>query len=415
MKQETITLSIKEARAIATYASKLHQKSRKKKVSKEDLYGVLRHLGMIQLDTISVITRTHETAIFSRLGEYDLSLWQELFQDKKITEYLAHAAAIVPTEDLPMMKKMMEHYKTEGGLWIKDPKNSPLVKEVLERIAEEGPLSSRDFDGPSRKNEAPWESWYGPKPERRILANLWAGGELLISLRDPSFSRWFDLPERVASEEYLIAREDHKKHIALRALQALGITNANWLRDYYRTGGKSYLSHREAVQMLKRLREEGLVMRTTVDGLQEPLYLPIDYLPYLEELREGRGWPKRTTFLSPFDNLIFNRRRMKELWGMDYTIEIYTPAEKRVYGYYTMPILYRGDHIGRIDPSYNRTEKLLVIRSLHLEEGIKLTKTMVKELKAALDELGSFLGAKEWVMHSCTPELREYLGDGNLL
>ena len=100
---------------------------------------------------------------------------------------------------------------------------------------------------------------------------------------------------------------------------------------------------------------------------------------------------------------------------MDYTIEIYTPAEKRVYGYYTMPILYRGDLIGRMDPSYKRKEKLLIIRALHLEEGVKLTKTMVKELKAALDELGRFLGASEWVLESCTPELKEYLGHGSPL
>ena len=408
-------LNIKEARAIATYASRLHEKPKRKKVRKEDLYEILLHLGMIQLDTISVITRAHETAIFSRLGDYELSLWQELFKEKMITEYLAHAAAMIPTEDLPLMKKMMDHYKAEGGLWIKDSKRSPLVKKVLQRIEEEGPLSSRDFDGPSRKDLGAWESWYGPKPERRVLANLWAGGELLIALRDPSFSRWFDLPERVASQEHLVEMEDCEKALALRALQALGITNANWLKDYYRTGGRPYLSHREAVRMLKRLSEEDLAIKVTVDELQGPLYLFVHYLPYLEGLRAGRGWPKRTTFLSPFDNLIFNRKRMKELWDMDYTVEIYTPVEKRVYGYYTMPILHRGDLIGRIDPSYNRKEKVLYIRSFHLEEGVKLTKTMIKELRAALDELGQFLSAKEWTLHSCAPELREALGEGRLL
>lgn len=406
---KNLILSLQEARAIACHASRLDGQPKKKKVSSKDLYEVLLHLGMIQLDTISVITRAHETAIFSRLGNYDLSLWQDLFREKKITEYLAHAAAIVPTQDIPLMKKMMEYYRNQEERWVCDPHRASLVDFVLQRISSEGALCSRSFDGPSPQKTSPWESWYGPKPERRVLANLWAGGELLISLRDPSFARWFDLPERILSEElhHQEYPENVERNLALKSLGALGITKINWLSDYYRTGGKAYLSHGESTKLLKAFAQEGICHRVDVEGMTGPLYLFDGYLPYLDELRQGRGWPRRTTFLSPFDNLIFNRRRMKELWNMDYTIEIYTPAEKRVYGYYTMPILHQGNLIGRMDPSLSRKEGILRIKALHLEKGVKGTSSLAKALATALVELKTFLGAREIILMEVDSGLKE--------
>ena len=142
------TLSLKEARAIATIASRLDRKPGRRKVTALHLMDTIKHLGMVQLDTISVVTRAHETALFSRLGPYSLELWQELFTDRKITEYLAHAAAIVPAEDIPLMQEMMQRIRERADRGDDDPQLSELAQLVLERIESEGPLTSRHFDNP---------------------------------------------------------------------------------------------------------------------------------------------------------------------------------------------------------------------------------------------------------------------------
>ena len=406
MQKQTMDLSIREARALAVIASRLAYKPTIRPVPAEALMAMIRHIGMVQLDTISVVTRAHETALFSRLGPYDLSLWQQLFSRGLITEYLAHAAAIVPVSDLPLMQGMMRRVREQPDRWDGDPKLMRLAGEVLERIRQEGPLGSRDFEGPPPERQAAWQSWYGPKLERRVLSSLWAGGELLISQRDRAFTRWYELSGRIITAEQMAAvREaDCGETLARKSLLALGVTNASWLCDYYRTGGRRYLSHADAGQMLKRLSAAGACLPVHIPGVSGPCYLSTEYLETLSALRQGARWPTHTTLLSPFDNLIFTRRRMKELFGMDYTIEIYTPAEKRSYGYYTMPILHRGELVGRLDPSLNRRAGLLTIKGLHLEPTAKPTKALASALSKTLSSFAGFVGAKAWTVTKAEPE-----------
>jgi uncharacterized protein YcaQ len=148
------------------------------------------------------------------------------------------------------------------------------------------------------------------------------------------------------------------------------------------------------------------VVPVRIEGIEEKAWLAADMLPVLNRLRSGAGWPTRTTFLSPFDNLIWNRSRMKQLWDVDYTIEIYTPAAKRQYGYYTMPILHRGKLVGLIDPSLNRKEGHLTVRALHLLAGAKPTPALANAITKTLDEFTAFLGATDWsILESNPPEL----------
>ena len=405
------TLNLKEAQAIATIASRMDRKPGRRKVTALHLLDTIKHLGMVQLDTISVVTRAHETALFSRLGPYSLELWQELFSDRKITEYLTHAAAIVPAEDIPLMREMMRRIRERADRWVDDPQLSELAQLVLERIDAEGPLTSRHFDNPPPEKQGAWASWYGPKKERRVLADLWAGGELLIARRDPSFTRWYDLAHRIYDMAHLEEEpaEDLSEQLALRSLKALGITNANWLCDYYRTGGRRYISHSQAQQLLRKLSKQGDCVPVSVQGVTGPLYLYREYLEALDGLRAGRGWPSHTTFLSPFDNLIFNRRRMRELFLMDYTIEIYTPSHQRTYGYYTMPILHKGELIGRIDPVLNRRTRQLTIRQVTMEAGVKPGKALNQALTGAFDSFAQFIGAEQWQIENSGPAEWDFL------
>lgn len=407
-----IELSQREAQALAVIASRLDRKHINRRVTPDDILDTIRHLGMIQLDTISVVSRAHETALWSRLGNYDLDHLTELFVERRaLTEYLTHAAAITPTEYTPLMKPIMHRlpnqYDGWSDYWAQNPHKAEIADVILERVETEGAVGSRSFEGPKdRPKLAQWESWFGSKPEREILFDLWAEGRLMVSLRDRGFGRWYDLPEVVApNHHHLEVPEEHQWHrtVLLHAMRALGVATAPWLTDYWRTGGRAYVPNADVRRIMPMLADEGHVLPVEIEGISDSTWLDASLLPTLEQLRNGKGWPTKTTFLSPFDNLIWNRDRMQQLWNMYYRLEIYTPAAKRVYGYYNMPILHRGKLVGLMDPSLNRKQGLLTIRSMHLLPGVKPTPALASAIAKTLDEFLMFLGGKEWSILQTNP------------
>lgn len=395
-----LELTRKEARALAVIASLLDRKPYTRKPTASDVMDVVNHLCMVQLDTISVVSRAHETTIWSRLGPYDPDHWPSLYQKGLVTELMTHAAAITPVQYIPLVKPMLDVYRDRSRDRLEEEGVRQVVSDVLARISAEGPLGSRHFDAPEivEKGEQ-WSSWYGAKPEREVLARLWYSGDLLISLRDRAFSRWFDLPERVAPEHWFLDPPDeHLRQCELvrHAMRALGVGTATWVTDYWRTGNMAYVPNRDVRRILHELTDLGELVVVTVPGVSQPAYLDASLLVTLDSLRNGKGWPTRTTFLSPFDNLIWNRGRMRDLFDMEYTLEIYVPAARRQYGYYVMPILHRGQLIGRMDPGLDRKTGTLTIKSLHLEPGIRWHAAMARSIAKALDEYAAFLEATDW-------------------
>lgn len=405
-----IELSKREAQALAVIASRLDRKYITRTVKPDDILDTIRHLGMIQLDTISVVSRAHETTLWSRLGSYDLAHLTELFTGRRaLTEYFTHAAAITPVEYLPLLKPVMQRYPMDKDYWTDHPDKVEIANRILERIQREGALGSRDFEAPEQSKKLDqWESWFGSKPEREVLFDLWVEGRLLVALRDPAFARWYDLPERVAPDHVHMPMPeigDWHTMVLLHAIRALGVATAPWLTDYWRTPRFAYVPNREVRKIMPQLASEGLVRAVSIQGIKEQGWLDEALLPALENLRRGRGWPTKTTFLSPFDNLIWNRGRMAELWDMDYKVEIYTPAARRIYGYYNMPILHRGKLVGVMDPSLNRKDGSLTIRALHLQPGVKPTDSLAKAIAKSLDDFLAFLGGTDWgILQSNPPE-----------
>ncbi len=406
-----LEITKREAQALATIASRLDRKTLSRTVRPDDILDIIRHLGMIQLDTISVVSRSHETVLWSRLGNYNPDHLTHLFLERRaLTEYLTHAAAITPTAYVPLMRPTMQRQaQRHDGYW-QQPDKADVARRILERIEREGSLGSRHFEPPKdRKKLEQWESWYGNKPEREVLFALWGEGQLMVSLRDRGFGRWYDLPERVAPDTWNQSALDHDEYqrtVLLHAMRALGVATAPWLTDYWRTGGYAWVPNAVVRKVMPHLAEEQLVLPVRISGVEEQAWLDAAMMPELEQLRAGKGWPTKTTFLSPFDNLIWNRGRMKQLWDIDYTIEIYTPAAKRQYGYYTMPILHRGRLVGLIDPSLNRKEGHLTVRSIHLLAGAKPTPALANAIAKTLDEFATFLGATDWsILESSPPEL----------
>ena len=395
-----LTLTVDEARMISLIAQHLEgvPARRRKRPTKVDVLEVFRALGCIQLDTISVVARSHETVLWSRLGPYDPALIRELhYPDRALIEYWVHAAAIAPVEMLPFLRRQMQRRRhderSNAGSW--QATNRDLVLEVLGAVAQNGAMQSRDFERPAGPRADPW-TWYGGKPAKQALDALWSAGELNIQQRigfqrvyeltDDAFPGWRDAELPTEAEE--------RRYFVSNALRAMGVATSRWTADYFR-GSSTHVSAVNALLELKSLAEEGLAIPARLDHLKEPLWIDPAMWEILEAYRAGELRPARTTLLSPFDNLIWNRERALALFNFDYRIECYTPAEKRRYGYYSLPILHKGKLVGRLDPVYKRREKRLILNAVHLEPGVRPSSTLARAVRNALQSYLTHLGGGE--------------------
>lgn len=394
-------VSRQEAAALATIAQGLDRRPRATTdpaIIKGRLREMIRRLGAVQLDTISVISRSHETVLWSRLGPYDPALLAELhYPDAALVEYWAHAAALVPIEDVPLYRRVMERYERQDAApdsWA--AANRDILARVLATIQKEGACPSRRFARAEGPRPEPW-AWWGGKEERRALDHCWSRGELMPQRRI-GFERVWDLTERVVPADILASRptlERERRAFVGKALRALGVGTAAWVADYFRAGSRPHVAARDAARELQALAAEGLALPIAIDGVAEPVWLDAGLLPRLGDLRQGRGRPSLTTLLSPFDSLVWHRGRALALWDFGYRLESYTPAAKRRYGYYTLPILDRGRIVGRVDPSLDRRARLLTLRAVHLEPGVRPTAALASRFAGALWDLAGFLGAEE--------------------
>lgn len=414
-------LSLDEARMLAVIAQRLDRRPspiRARTRAKQRILELIRHLGAIQIDTISVISRSHVTVLWSRLGQYDPALFDELYYpDGHLMEYWAHAAAFAPIETLPHYRRGMAVFREkygEPGTWAH--RERELVERVLATIRERGPLSSRDFERPDGPRPEPWE-WYGGKPDRQALEYLWTVGDLMVQRRQ-GFQRVYEVTERIAPHiinHQPTSLEEDQRHFASTSLRAMGVALAPWVADYFRSGSMRYVKLSEVPGVMASLASEGQAIPVEIEGIKEQAWLDPTMVPKLTDLRAGRGRPTLTTLLSPFDNLIWYRPRTSALFGFEYRLECYTPAPKRRYGYYNMPILHRGRLVGRVDPSYDRRKKVLTIKAAHLEPSVRPTPALVSAVAGALTDLAGFLGGQTVVVERSDPEpfaamLNEQLG-----
>ena len=219
--------------------------------------------------------------------------------------------------------------------------------------------------------------------------------------RRESFQRVYDLRERVLpdwDDARLPAPEEARRALKLKAVRALGIAPAGWLKCL-----PPPTSLRDTRSFLKELVREGAVVPVAVEGWDEEAYVHRDNLGLAEQADAGALNPTRTTLLSPFDPVVSDRGRARELFGFEYRIEVYTPAARRRYGYYSLPILHRGALVGRLDPKAHRKEGLFEIKALHLEPGVPVTEELVAELAGALRECAVWHGTPEVVVRQSDP------------
>jgi uncharacterized protein YcaQ len=394
-----IKLSLETARTLAVVKQGLHE--RPPVSGKQGLLDAIHRIGLLQIDTISVVARSQYLVMLSRVGPYEpADLDALLYPDRRLFEGWAHAACLIPVEDYAhFAPAILARRERPLQPWlVRRLGDAPqdILDSVLTEVRERGPLSSRDFED-TRDKRGTWWDW---KPAKTALEVLFEQGYLMVDRR-VNFQRYYDLAERVlpaSVEPPTLTLDDWQQWAALRSVSCMGVATATQVSEYYRQAKPV------ARTVLSDLETRGKVVPVEVKGWKHPAYLdPVD-LPLVREIEAGAHQPSLTALLSPFDNLTWDRQRVRDLFSFDYRIEMYQPAAKRQYGYYVLPILHQGRMVGRLDPKADRKTKTLIIRAVYLEPDQPASDELVQGIAGALREFMSFHGSEKLTIERSEPE-----------
>ncbi|WP_309605774.1 winged helix-turn-helix domain-containing protein [Phenylobacterium sp.] len=375
-------LTAAEARRIALAAQGFGAPRPSGPVTKRQLLTLIERLGVIQIDSVNVVSRTHYLPAFSRLGAYRRELLEEVAWASKrpLFEYWAHEASLLPLTSQPLFRWRMQDARDGVGLWKGVARfrreRAEFVEKVLSEIATRGPMSASELEM-GHKGQGGWWGWSEAK---RAVEGLFWTGDLTTATRRGTFERVYGLPETVLPRAIVDAptpsREDAQRELLRIAGRAMGVATAKDLRDYFRMPVEG------ARARLAELVEDGSLLPVRVNGWREPAYLD-----------PAARWPRRIdaqALLSPFDNLIWFRERTERMFGVRYRIEIYTPADKRTHGYYVLPFLEGDALTARVDLKADRKARTLVVQASHAEPWA--TDATPLRLAAELKLMAGWLG-----------------------
>lgn len=385
----TLSLSLAEARRLALSAQGFGRVSRGA-IAHRQLQAQIERLGVLQIDSVNAVVRSHYLPAFSRLGHYQAEHLDELAwgrtRRRRLFEYWGHEASLLPLELYPLLRWRMRRAADGQGIYGQLAKfgveRRDVIDSVLQAVRERGALGAGSLSTRSEK-AGPWWDW---SAEKTALEWLFAAGEVTVAGRR-GFERLYDLPERVIPGELLdqaeLDEDEAQRRLLLRSADALGVASEKDLRDYYR------LDAGDSKRRVAELVEEGALLPVAVQGWQQPGYC--------------RGEPRiprrvrHSALLSPFDSLIWARERTERLFGFRYRLEIYTPQAKRVYGYYVLPFLHHERLLARVDLRSERAAGRLAVHAVHLEEAV-LSEEARQALSDALHGLAQWLGlADVWL------------------
>lgn len=374
------TLSAAEARRVALAAQGFAARRPRGRIDRRHLLGMLDRIVVLQVDSVNVLVRSHELPLYSRLGPYPRDLLRRLaYGDHSLFEYWAHRASVVPTSLHPLLRWRMARATLDRWRWPSGVIRNlgAYVEAVYQEVAARGPLAAAELsDGGASRG--PWWGWSDGKEALEFL--FWSG-RLTAADRRGTFERVYDLTERVLPAEILAqpdpSLEDAQHELVRLAARALGVMTVNDLVDYFHLKVVDVRAH------LRALVEAGHVVPVTVEGWAGPAYLWAEApIPRQVEAR---------ALVSPFDSLVWTRPRTERLFGMRYRIEIYTPAPKRVYGYYVLPFVLGDDLVARVDLKADRAARVLLAPAIHAEPGVDAT-TVAGPLAEELVSMAGWLG-----------------------
>ena len=383
---EEVHLTLAQARALQLAAMGLLT-SPKRRAKKADVLATIRSMNVLQIDTIHIVARSPYLVLWSRLGDYSPRWLDELLTEGALFEYWSHAACFLPMEDYPHYRRQMLHLEAAGSersaLSLANDPHAHL--ELVELVREYGPVRATDFDHVDDRKGNGWWDW---KPDKLRLETLFTAGEIMVKHRE-NFHRVYDVRERVLPPHFLDDDAVPRREVVdvawtLAAVKAMGVAPSRWIGDYFRHAGKAPRPHPDS------LVETGALLRVRVADWPWPAYVHPDHAGLLKAAQNNKLRPSYCTLLSPFDPLVWDRERALRMFNFDYRIECYTPEAKRKFGYFTLPILVRGELVGRVDAKAHRADEIFEVRALHLEVGVALTEPLATDIADALHRCASW-------------------------
>lgn len=379
MPRRRTSLSASEARRIALAAQGFDRQRPASANDARHFRRAMRAVGVLQLDFVNVLLPAHFLVIWSRLGPYDRSRFEDfLYRSGEFTEQWAHEASVVAVSDWPLLGHRRRAFQPWQNSPINNiPERDRYLRDILSRVKREGAVTSNDLPpvaGPKREAG----DWHRSVP-RWALEYHFGRGKLAVRRRLPNFQRVYDLPERLIGDEHRgirVRKEDACRELLRQSAVSLGLATQRDLADYYR------MSLRDAAPRIRELLEEGELQTVDVEGWSEPAYLA-----------GSARLPRRiggASLLSPFDPVVWFRPRAERLFDFNYRIEIYVPRAKRRWGYYVLPFRLGDRLVARIDLKADRKNRVLQVQSAHPETGINEEQTVValaQELRALTDWL----------------------------
>ena len=397
------SFSAAEARRIALAAQGFGRRRTAGRSTWPAISAAIDGMGLLQLDSVNVVARSHYFPVFSRIGDYDRGILDRrafaALRYRAFFEYWAHEASLLPLGLHPLLRWRMERAKRLVRMnkgfaeWVRGARG--YIRAVKREVAERGPVAAADLHDPGERS-GPWWGWHQGKA---ALEYLFHTGEVTTAARRGAFERVYDLSERVIPPDILgqltPSEPDAIRALALAGARAFGIATEYDIRDYFR------LPPVEAHRAVAELVEEGALVPVRVEGWAKPAYFAA-----------GAAVPRRvstTALLTPFDPLVWFRPRTERLFDFHYRIEIYTPATKRRFGYYVLPFLM-GERIpARVDLKADRTAGVLDVRGAHLEAGVEAAR-VAGPLAGELVRLSTWLGLGD-IRVSCRGALPALIAD----
>jgi uncharacterized protein YcaQ len=391
-------LTVDRARRIALAAQGFADPRPVGRIDRRHVRRVFDRVGLIQIDSVNVLVRSQELPLFARLGPHPRDLLPKMLDAGELFEYWAHEASLLPIETLPWFRWTMDaKFIRWPGLRRMAVEHPDVVERVLTVVAERGPIAPSDI----AEREGRSGPWWGWDNTQRAFAVLFAYGEISARRRS-NFEREYDLLHRMLPTEHVetpgLSEEESRRAMVLRAARSLGVATVADLCDYFR------LNVPKTRPVIAALVDEGQLVPATVAGWKAPAFVPVD-------VRVPRRVSARA-LLSPFDSLIWFRDRTERLFGFRYRIEIYTPAPKRVYGYYVLPFLLGDRLVARVDLKADRKASALLVRGAFAEDPASPPE-VAEELAAELASMAAWLGLDGVVVErngDLAPALAEAVG-----
>jgi uncharacterized protein YcaQ len=396
---KSVTLSLAEARRLAVASQGFS--ARPATPSAAHVRKLAAQIHAFQIDSVSVLVRAHYVPAFARLGPYQMGTLDSLaYRRRELFEYWGHAACLLPMSLYPLVRYRMQKHADWTQKYMRSARGNYMAK-VYAEVAERGPITAAALSNP-RKRSGSWWSWWGSGNGKATLEHLYDSGVVAIAGRQ-GFERLYDLTERVIPKAALDApappREEAMKQLICLGAKAYGVGTFGDITDYFNTDGWrdrlppgpwwAYPKNRRgrrstpiAKRLVAELVEERRLIPAQVEGWKEPAYLhPQARIPRTVDAR---------AIVTPFDSLVWDRSRIERLFGMKYTIEMYTPKPKRTYGYYVCPFLLGSTLVARCDLKADRARKALIVQSAFLEPG-QDARHVAPELASELQHMQTWL------------------------